>query len=163
MNDDLSSNALNQNLNEAFESFVNKLRTDYLPWYKRAVKLNAFMWILMQVIGIGGGVAATILAAVNKSCMGDEKCSLVGLLTIVLPGISGLAASMIMRFHNLLKLREDGRIIIEGLIEKAEQQYACMADKDKFLPELHSEMLRQVLDLEKKQNTDFYNSTSKSH
>ncbi|TYT24957.1 hypothetical protein FZO89_00930 [Luteimonas viscosa] len=141
--------------------FIDQLHVDYEAWYAKATRSTYRWYLAMQVIAILASFSAAAIAAMTEI---GEFTRWVKAAVVVLPLISGLAASAIVQFklYDMWRLREDGRIQFQGLVTEGRQRLAAAAT-DADVSEIHKDLQQRAQTIEMQQGANFFGLFSASY
>jgi hypothetical protein len=138
---------------EAVESFAKRIHEDFEKWYDEHEGICRRWYIGLQVLALLLSLAtATIAALADEKAFGTwAKYALV-----ILPLAASLVTSLLsqIRFYDLWKLREQGRIQFQDLAFEAERRAAAATDAE--CTAIHEELQKRVNEIESTQSASFF-------
>jgi FtsH-binding integral membrane protein len=139
---------------EALERFASRITPEYEDWYERHATMCYRWYLALQLVVFLSSVIVAVIAALSNSSNYDRWPKYV---MVILPLIGALATALLtqVRFYDLWKLREDGRIQMQALAMEAERRAAAAAD-DAQCSKIHEELERRITETEVKQAASFF-------
>lgn len=139
---------------KCLDKYIQKLEEVHLPWYEATSGRQTIYWRACSLATILGAFGTSVVGALNAG--GDKFKNygpIIDVTLIVLPLISGLAATFLtqFRFREMEKLRELGRIEIQDLIDWAKGQLARNGQEDACF-KVYEDLRKKVTDLETRQH-----------
>jgi hypothetical protein len=135
------------------KSLVKEVEADYRRWYERSVgRVGLTYGILQSCAVLSGFIVALLTALVNVEHFAQYKAAVV-----IVSAIGSVAASILVQFrvHDLLRLREEGRIAFQSLALYGRGRLLGLKAGDEK-EELFEEIARRIDLIEKDQSDRFF-------
>lgn len=139
---------------EAVDSLAKRIHEEFEKWYEDHEGICRRWYLGLQISALVISFATAVIAA-----LADEKAFGIWAkyALVTLPLASSLVTSVLtqIRFHDLWKLREEGRIQFQDLAIEAERR-AAAAKTDDECTAIHAELQKRLNEIESTQSASFF-------
>lgn len=134
--------------------FIKEIHKNYEIWYAKTCRLNYRIWYSLQLISLLSGFLTSIFIAYQGK---DSWTETTRLISILIPLFGSLAGTLILQFKifETWKLREEGRISFQNLVNYSNSQLLKCKSQDDF-QKLFEEITLKTNEIENEQSNKFF-------